>query len=160
KFPAAEVHAITYYLFAEGRGHLKGEDTGRKYLRQRLEEMHGLMAGAGARKLSEKERKELDAVSRGVADLALLSNPANANDINAKAAAIQDLHARLIEAGRAEDRKAVTDPEVVKELARLRQEIIDLARPTPIALGLRDYDGHALYGQDGKPVTKVTAGDA
>src|SRR5262249_37910909 len=149
QFPAAEVYAVTRYLFLESRGHLKGDDTYRKNLQHRLEKLHGRLAeglGSKDKTLSENERKGLEADTRGIAAPALLSSPERAQDINARAAALQDLHARLIEASRSEGGKAPTDLDISKELARLRQEIIDLARPTPISLGLRDYDGHLLFG--------------
>ena len=42
-FPDAEIRSITHYLFVESKAHLKGDDTSRKYLHDRLTELHGIV---------------------------------------------------------------------------------------------------------------------
>src|SRR5262245_18847610 len=82
-FPATEIHAITYYLFAESQAHLKGQDTIRQTLERRVKE---LQRDLKQQLLTERNWKDLLEVSRRLSDLGILSSPLRAKEINADSA--------------------------------------------------------------------------
>ena len=102
-FPAAEMHAITHYLFVESQQSLEGKDTYRTALLKSLADGRpNSEKPAGQNKLKkelldDKEKKDLDDDTKALTDLALLSVPASSSDINAAAAEVRRLQDRLQE---------------------------------------------------------------
>src|SRR5262249_17503494 len=94
KFPDAEIHSITHYLFAESQAFLRADETARKALLAQLKEMQSKLKEGP---LTEKERKELIEASRRFADLALMSRPDRAAEINKAYADLKQTHDKLFE---------------------------------------------------------------
>ena len=81
-FPAAEIHSIAHYLFAESRAHLNGADTYRLALEAQIKDLQDRLQYTP---LDDKDRKALADATHKLADLALLSAPRRAAKINALA---------------------------------------------------------------------------
>jgi mono/diheme cytochrome c family protein/cbb3-type cytochrome oxidase cytochrome c subunit len=164
KFPATEIHAIAYYLFAESKGAVGGEDTTRKFLAKRLKELHGdLRKGL----LEDRSRKELLEVTRRLADLMLISVPMKAPAINAAAGELRRLQDRVQELQKkkadlaakpeAEDLPAAEAREMKEDGASL-----DTVTDRLLAAGKIVPLSQQLLGEDGTPVSlpKADAKDA
>ncbi|HTU88986.1 MAG TPA: c-type cytochrome, partial [Gemmataceae bacterium] len=94
RFPDTEIAGIAYYLLAESKGNLEGKDTARQTLKDIIEKRQKeLTEGL----LAEREWKELQDASRRLSDLALMSAPAQANEINRLAALQRQLQDGLQE---------------------------------------------------------------
>ncbi len=108
-FPGTEVHCVASYLFQESKGNLEGKDTVRVFLETRHKELLAKLLQETKEKnsegkkvrilgpLSEKEKKELDAVTRQLVDLALLAAPANAARIHTLATDLKGVQDRMQE---------------------------------------------------------------
>ena len=93
-FPAAEIHSIAHYLFAESKAHLNGADTYRLALEERIKKLQDQLQYSP---LEEKDRKDLADATHKLADLALLSAPPRAAKINELAAGLREAQDRLLE---------------------------------------------------------------
>jgi mono/diheme cytochrome c family protein len=163
KFPDTEINAVAYYLIAESQASLKGEDTARKVLESRLNNLQGeLKKGA----LVEKDRKDLIDVTRRLTDLALLSAPLKSREINAIATRLKNLQERLQDLWKKQssptlrgDEEALNEAEKKdlesgpKDLDTLGAELVKVGKPTPLSA--------QLIGAEGTPVTlpKAAAND-
>lgn len=150
QYPATEIHSLAYYLLAESKASLEGKDTYRLALEGNLARWHKRLMQQEEEKgpLNVKEKKELDAVARQLADLYLLSAPANApsiNDLYAKQKALQD---RLQEI----QTRLLADPEQAKslgeeaktretELAEATKKLSEAGKPTPLGTQVISWDG-------------------
>ncbi len=149
-FPATEIHCVTAYLFEESSRNLKGDDTLRKY----LEHVHDTLLKRLLQEdrkqlgpLNEKDKKALDATTRQLADLALLSVPAKAARINVVATELKQAQDRLqdlLQAPEAARRKlqqqrqlakSRDDTDKVKEIDR---DLADNKKTFEQAVGLGD----------------------
>jgi mono/diheme cytochrome c family protein len=147
KFPAAEVHGIVAYLFAESKAGLEGADTYRKALLEGKENLKELQGELEKKGLGEKPLKELFDVSRRFSDLALLSAPFKAALINAEATRQRQLQERLAELQKKTTRADADNEEiktVAKELNELTTRLIELARPLPLAKEVVNEDGQSV----------------
>ncbi len=79
KFPAAEIAGIAHYLLTESKGNLEGKDTTRETLKDIITKRQKELANG---LLADREWKELQDASRRLGDLALMSVPTQANEIN------------------------------------------------------------------------------
>jgi mono/diheme cytochrome c family protein len=160
-FPAAEIHSIAYYLFAESREGLEGKDTARQFLEGRVSTLQGILK---KEQLEEKNRKELLDVSRRLADLALLSAPLRSQEINAAALEQRQLQDRLQELHRKQaDLKARPEPQELSapETAELAEDgrrldeatkrLIAAGKPVPLAQQLVGEDGEGHKWEKGGP---------
>ena len=86
EFPAAEIYSIARYLFDESKGNLDGNDTYRVGLQGRLKELQEKLL---KQNLDDKERKELIEVTHHLSDLALLSIPTHASEIDSVTSKLQ-----------------------------------------------------------------------
>ncbi len=93
-FPAAEIHSIAHYLFSESAAGLKGEDTYRLALELQIQELQDKLRYTP---LGEKERKALAEATHRLADLALLSRPPKAGEINSAAAGLRETQDGLLQ---------------------------------------------------------------
>jgi mono/diheme cytochrome c family protein len=162
-FPNAEIYSITHYLFAESQAHLQGTDTMRKDLQERLK---SLQAKLKKGPLSDREKKDLEESSRRLADLALLSVPLQAVEINAQYGRQKDAQDKMLELWRRQkfldDKKEkgqeLSDdeekdlrrvkaerPGVEKEVDETTAALERIGKPTPIK--------ERLVGEDGATVT-------
>lgn len=161
-FPDAEIHSIAYYLLAESKGNLEGGDTTRKILKDTIA-THQTNLRKGP--LADREWKELQNASRRLGDLALMSVPAQANEINRlltlqKQAqeTLQELHkkaANLEAQKEAEELSADEQEELTKKAKVLEtwtKQLIDAGQIAPLAQRITD--------EDGKTVELPKAGDA
>jgi mono/diheme cytochrome c family protein len=172
-FPDAEIHAIAYYLLAESKGHFdyakdpaKDGSTARRILRQSHQRLQAALTEKG---LTEKEKKDLDDVTKALTDFALLSVPAKAAEINTASAEVRRLQERWYEHGKLAARKkrldAIANPKeseqaelesIDRSLADLRRELKgddtdklaaatlklgELAKPVPISEKVLTVDG-------------------
>jgi mono/diheme cytochrome c family protein len=94
EFPAVEMHSIAYYLIRESQAGLDGQDTTRKVLEARLQDLHNILKNGP---LPEKDRKDLIDVTRRLIDMGLLSASLRATEINAIATKLKDLQERMQE---------------------------------------------------------------
>ncbi len=138
-FPDAEIHSIAYYLFAESRKSLKGEDTYRKYLIKSIDDLQKKQVEG---LLSDAKRKELADLSRSFGNLSLLSAPPNAGKINDRLAEQKQLQDRLHELHR--NNAADQVPAIAKRLTKVSQELIKDAKPTPLTAGVVDAEGSPI----------------
>jgi mono/diheme cytochrome c family protein len=140
-FPGTEVHAITHYLFEESSRHLKGQDSARVFLEARVKKLQDQLKTA---LLEEHDRKELLEVTRRLGDLALLSVPGNAREINDQVARLHNAQERLQELyqkqqdlkTRSEDlseqeQKDLEDGK--KELDQGLAALVEAGKPVPLA---------------------------
>ena len=165
----AEIHSIAYYLFAESKGNLHytkdPKDDGfttRRVQRLTQARLQKALKDLG---LTDKEKKDLDEVTRTLTDLALLAVPAKHAEINAASDEVRRLQDRWFEAGKLEVRKkrldALTKPNeseqaelesVSRSLADLKADLgdrldeatkkfSDLATPIPISSKILTVDG-------------------
>jgi mono/diheme cytochrome c family protein len=144
-FPAVEMYALTRYIFDESKAHLEAKDTSRTIWRM-ARDQH-LATLKEKKKLDDKAKKDLDDATKALVDLALLSVPVKAAEINAVAADIrtrQDLLQELLKAGQTED---PTD-KLIKELTTYLGDFDKLATPTPIARTLQTVDGREVQYVD------------
>ena len=93
-FPAAEIHSIARYLFAESAGNLEGKDTYRVQLQQQL---HYLQDKLSKEALDERDRKELFDVTHRLSDLALLSIPGHSGEINSVTSRLRQAQDAMLE---------------------------------------------------------------
>jgi cbb3-type cytochrome oxidase cytochrome c subunit/mono/diheme cytochrome c family protein len=160
KFPAAEIHSIAYYLFEESKLSLDGKDTYRQALIKNLNTLHSELLGKdknGPRPLGEKDKKELDAATRQLADLALLSAPARSAQINTTWLQLKNTQERLQELARKKELSRNPQPGAVPvefneqdqqevkdrgaELADKTADLVKEALPEPLKNRLVNYDG-------------------
>jgi mono/diheme cytochrome c family protein len=153
-FPDAEIAGIAYYLLAESKGNLEGNDTTRATLTSVIEKrQQELTKGL----LAEREWKELQDASRRLTDLSLMSVPARANEINRLAGLQKQLQEGLQELYKKESNlKAQREPEELspaeqKELAqakealdRVTKELLAAGQITPLAKQISDEEGKTV----------------
>jgi mono/diheme cytochrome c family protein len=146
-FPDAEIAGISYYLLTESKDNLEGKDTTRETLKgiiaKRQQELSkGLLA--------EREWKELQDASRRLGDLALMSVPARADEINRlitlhKQAqeTVQEL--RKKEANQKEGELSPGEQEELKQAAKDMEdrlkELLAVGQITPLAKRISDEEG-------------------
>jgi mono/diheme cytochrome c family protein len=153
-FPDAEIAGIAYYLLAESKGNLEGEDTTRATLKGVLSKRQNELAKG---LLAEREWKELQDASRRLADLSLMSVPSQADEINRLAALQRQLQERLQELYKKEaNLKAQKEPgelsdDEQKELAqakealdRVTKELLAAGQITPLAKRISDEEGETV----------------
>ena len=157
-FPDAEIHSIAHYLFAESAAHLKADDT---YRRALIQDLTAGLKNMEERALSDKEKKDLDEVTKSFIDLALLSMPARAAEINSTGADVRRLEDRFYGLYRrqteleAQKKQNSSDEDaiqtqidalpaereaVAKELSARTKDLIDEAKPIPIAKEVQTVD--------------------
>ncbi len=91
--------------------------------------------------LSDKDKKELDDVTKWLIDLALLSSPWKAADINAAGADVKQLQDRLQELYRATGTEEDTKSAVIKELTDRTKKLTEDGKPISIAKQVQEADG-------------------
>ncbi len=126
KFPATEINAITYYLFTESQGNLKGNDTYRTTLKKQLQ---ALQEQLKKEPLNVKSLKELEDTTRKLTDVALLSVASRASEINRIAGLLRQAQMRLQE------------KQPAPELDQLTKQLFDAGTPVPIAEQIVDGEG-------------------
>jgi mono/diheme cytochrome c family protein len=159
KFPDAEIHSIAYYLFSESKAGLQGKDTTRDVLEQRQKYFQDLLIGGP---LGERDRKDLQDVSRRLVDVALLSSPLNAGQINDLAGKQKKLQDRVQELaakqqdGRTRDAFSDADKKELddarKELPAVTARLIAAGRPVPLT--------ERMVGEHGEEVSLPPQGKA
>jgi mono/diheme cytochrome c family protein len=137
-FPAAEIHAITYYLFRESEGFLnfhydtdkKTFEGGDSYRRGLLNTIDELQKRLKEGPLNDKDRKDLSDATKQLADLALLSNSTKASTINSYATDVKTAQDRLIEIQRRNnDEDDQTKKSLLDTLAARTLELKKLSEP-------------------------------
>jgi mono/diheme cytochrome c family protein len=166
RFPDTEIAGIAYYLLAESKGNLTDDedkkDNARNVLDKRIKELQGkLKQGL----LQERDWKELQDVSRRLGDLALMSVPTQANEINRLLASqkqaqetLQELYKKAVnlqaqkepEELSADEQKKLTQK--LKDLDAYTKDLIKAGQITPLAKLITD--------EEGKTVEVPKAGDA
>jgi mono/diheme cytochrome c family protein/cbb3-type cytochrome oxidase cytochrome c subunit len=141
EFPAAEIHSIVHYLFAESRSHLRGEDTYRNFLQAQLKKLNEATAN---HPLGEKQKKELSDFSRNLTDLALLSVPAQAARINSSSAELRRAQEKLMELVRAEKRDEAAIKSAAEDVTHLTDELIKLGQPVGVQKEIVDGAGNVI----------------
>ncbi|MGH7224023.1 MAG: c-type cytochrome, partial [Gemmataceae bacterium] len=158
RFPDTEIAGIAYYLLAESKGNLTGDednkDTARFVLDNRIKELQDTLKKG---LLQDRAWKELQDVSRRLGDLALMSVPSQANEINRlftlqKQAqeALQELHKKAVnlqaqkEPGElsAADQKELTDK--AQNLDAHTKALIAAGQITPLAKRISDERGDTV----------------
>jgi mono/diheme cytochrome c family protein len=167
-FPDTEISAIAHYLLSESQASLKGQDAARLALEKTLNDLHAQLKQAPLR---DKDYKALAGATQRLTDLALLSAPQNARQINDTARSLKTLQERTQDVRNKEsnlkDREAEAKSEAEKtdrdnterELKALQEELrrgptldalaaslIQEGKPTPIS-------AEHLVGEDGTPAS-------
>jgi cbb3-type cytochrome oxidase cytochrome c subunit len=150
RFPDAEIAGVAYYLLAESKGNLEGKDTARQTLKDTIQKRQQELA-KGA--LAEREWKELQDATRRLADLVLMSVPAQADEINRLAALHRQLQDGLQELHKkATNLKAQKEPgelsgDEQKELTQagaalddVTKKLIEAGQITPLAKRISDEE--------------------
>ncbi len=159
-FPAAEIHSIAHYLFTEssreftewpGHNTTEAKDAYRVGLDDRLKELQTALM---EQPLDDKDRKELRDVTRRLADVALLSAPANGHNINDLNGRLRQSQERIIELYEKQTPKNQGGPgdtlskEETDEMARSKKDLAVLAgdleaagNPAPVARRIVDSEG-------------------
>jgi mono/diheme cytochrome c family protein len=154
-----DLAAILLKVQVEADKQAKDESNERAKDRARMKQLLGYMLRylENHAKLIEKNKKELDAVSRQLADLALLSVSSKAQEINETAAQQKQLQDRLFELLKKQkkDSAAANDEDLAKTINGLRKELPgvvqklkELGRPRPIKDGLQNWNGKTLTAKD------------
>ncbi len=171
-FPAAEIHAITHYLFHESKGNLgikdgtqqDGVDSPHKAL---FDTIDTLQAKLKVRALEDKERKELVEATRQLNDLALLSHAAAAREIHSVYAELKAVQERLFEYHRQNKPDEITLKTVTPELDNRTAKLKEISKAVKLTRDkLVDSEGSrvtkeqlaTLDGDKRKPEEKVTNG--
>src|SRR5579875_356833 len=154
RFPDTEIAGIAYYLLAESKANLEGKDTTRETLKDIIEKRQQQL---GKGPLAEREWKELQDASRRLTDLALMSVPAQADEINRLAALQKQLQESLQELRKKEvNLKAKKDPEKLsadeqkeleqakESLERATKDLLAAGQITPLAKRISDEEGKAV----------------
>ncbi len=158
KFPDAEMHSIAYYLFTESKGSIEAKDTTRLVVESEVRRLQDIQV---KQLLSEKERKDLLEYSRRLADLALLSVPRKAREMNVlitRQRQLQDFLQELYK--KQQDLQAKSEPEELsgrekkdladsgKELLEVTQQLIEASRSVPLAKEISDEFGAVITMPD------------
>ncbi len=154
RFPDTEIAGIAYYLLAESKGNLEGKDATRQTLTEIIEKRQQEL-GKGL--LAEREWKELQDASRRLSDLALMSVPSQANEINRLAALQRQKQDSLQELRKKEaSLKAQKDPgelsadeqkdleQTKKDLDRATKDLIAAGQIVPLAKRISDEEGKTV----------------
>lgn len=150
KFPDAEIAGIAYYLLAESKGNLEGKDTQREALKSVIEKrQQELTKGM----LGEREWKELQDASRRLGDLALISVPARANEINRLIALQKQAQDTLQELGKkaASQKDGELSPseqddlkQAAKDMEARTKDLLAAGQITPLAKQISDEEGKTV----------------
>lgn len=153
-FPDTEIAGIAYYLLSESKGNLEGKDTTRQTLTEIINKrQQELSKGL----LAEREWKELQDASRRLSDLALMSAPAQAGEINRLVATQRQKQDSLQELHKKEaSLKAQKDPgelsadeqkeleQAQKDLDRATKDLIAAGQIAPLAKRISDEEGKTV----------------
>jgi cbb3-type cytochrome oxidase cytochrome c subunit len=151
KFPDAEIHSISHYLFTESKASLKGNDTYRRYLQNLLK---GVYEQMGKGPVTEKEKKELTDATRNLADLSTLSVASRASQIQAISVDLRRAQEQALELGRAEPLDANAVAKAMAEVTSLTEKIVELGKPIDVKDEIVDGAGNPV---DAALLTKITA---
>ncbi|HTU20343.1 MAG TPA: c-type cytochrome [Gemmataceae bacterium] len=166
RFPDTEIAGIAYYLLAESKGNLESDANKKDNARMVLEGViHKRQDQLKKGLLQDRDWKELDKASRQLGDLALMSVPSQANEINRLLTSqkqaqekLQELHKKAV------NLQAQKEPEELsageqEELEQARKDLdayttslLQAGQITPLAKGITD--------EEGKTVPLPKAGDA
>ncbi len=133
-FPGTEIHCLAAYLFEESRRNLSQDqwDSARTFLWQRYNELLDQLKQQAREKdpatgaetdrrlfgpLSDKDKKDLDSITRQLTDLALLSVPSQAariNTVTAELKQVQDMLQELLQEPEARRRQLLQDRQVAE----------------------------------------------
>lgn len=154
RFPDAEIAGIAYYLLSESKGNLEGKDTTRHTLKDIV---HKRQQELSKGVLADREWKELQDASRRLSDLALMSVPTQADEINRLAALQRQLQDGLQELHKKEaNLKAQKDPgelsgDEQKELTQagtaldeVTKKLIDAGQIMPLTKRISDEEGKTV----------------
>jgi cbb3-type cytochrome oxidase cytochrome c subunit len=154
RFPDTEIAGIAYYLLAESKGNVDGKDTTRETLKGIIERRQQELAKGV---LAEREWKELQDASRRLGDLALMSVPAQANEINRLVALQRQLQEGLQELYKKKmNLKAQKEPgelsaDEQKELTQAKgaldqatKDLLAAGQITPLAKRISDEEGKTV----------------
>ena len=158
KFPAAEITGIAYYLLAESKGNLESDKDKRDNARTVLEGLvHQRQEELKKGRLADREWKELLDSSRRLGDLALMSVPSRANEINRLITNQRQLQERLQElykkqvdlqaknAGEELSADETKDLEQSgKELDEVTKDLIATGQIVPLAKQITDEEGKTV----------------
>jgi mono/diheme cytochrome c family protein len=163
-FPDAEMHSIAFYLLAESKGSIEGKDSARTVLESEVKRLQDILA---KRLLDERDRKALLDASRRLGDMALLSVPRRAREINAHLTRQRLLQDRLQELyKKQQDLQAKAEPEELsatekkdlaaagKELEEVTKEVIAAGLVVPLAKEITDEFGAVVTVPDAPKVEK------
>ncbi len=142
-FPDAEIHAIAYYLFAESKKHLGADDTTREYTIRMIRELQSKLVHSG---LSDVKKKELSDFCRNLANLAILSIPHRANEINALLAEQKQEQDRFYEFQKHKDEAVIQLP--ADGLNKVTDALIEAAKPVPLTKEIMDGEGNPVNYAD------------
>jgi cbb3-type cytochrome oxidase cytochrome c subunit len=157
KFPDIEINSIAWYLFAESKAGLEGKDTTREAFEQRQRELQAVLVKVP---LPERDWKDLQDASRRLVDIALLSSPFKAQEINRLAAEQKRLQGRLQELlHKQTDPRAEMSPAETGELALAQKELPDVTTRL-IQEGQLVPLGKQLVDERGAEVALPAAGKA
>jgi mono/diheme cytochrome c family protein len=154
RFPDAEIAGIAHYLMAESKGNLDGTDTMRTTLTAIVKKQQAILKEGV---LADRDWKELQDASRRLADLALMSVPSQAHEINRLFAlqkqaqeTLQELYKKKAtlqaqpEAGELSGPERQELAEAAKELAARTDELIAAGQITPLAKRISDEEGKTV----------------
>jgi mono/diheme cytochrome c family protein len=158
RFPDTEIAGIAYYLFAESKGNLTGDedkkDNARFALDKRIKELQDMLKTG---LLKDRDWKELQDASRRLGDLALISVPVQAHEINRLLAAqkkaqetLQELYKKAANLKADKEPKELSDSEqkelteAATDLEARTKELIEAGQITPLAKRITDEEGKTV----------------
>ncbi|MHB1422036.1 MAG: c-type cytochrome [Gemmataceae bacterium] len=156
RFPDTEIAGIAYYLMAESKGNLTADEDKKDNARFVLDKrINALQDDLKKGPLQERDWKELQDASRRLGDLALMSVPARANEINRLLAlqkqaqdALQELRKKEANVkARSEELSGGEQDELTrmaKELDAATKDLMVAGQITPLSKQITDEEGKTV----------------
>jgi cytochrome c2 len=156
RFPDTEIAGISYYLLTESKGNLTPDEDKKDNARQVLDKrIQALQEDLKKGLLQDRDWKELQDASRRLGDLALMSVPAQANEINSLITEQKQAQEKLQELRKKEasvkakneelsddEQKALED--AAKELDATTKKLIAAGQIAPLAKRITDEEGKTV----------------
>jgi cytochrome c2 len=154
RFPDTEIAAIAYYLLIESKANLENKDTARLTLKGIIEKRQEELSNGA---LALRDWKELQDASRRLSDLALMSVPAQADEINRLAAVqrqmqegLQELRTKEASLKSQKEPKELSDDE--QQALGDNKKSLDEATKALIAAGQIAPLAKRISDEEGKPI--------